>query len=127
MTDNELIKMCDCLEIQGRWEPKFGDICMYRKDKANVIGYTDGILSIRREHTGDYLRTDKAIFIPRIEDVLEWVEGQFDMLRRIGPKVWDCHLRHPVYKTSDTPIKALLKAYMHIEHGKEWDGGWRAK
>jgi hypothetical protein len=140
--DKELVTMMDAPEIQGKWKPKPGDRyistigttgtrAFWKQLSGKMIRVIIGLSG--ENIRGSYLNgpTDTrnkydAFWIPRIEDILEMLGGRFDMLRQNIPQSWDCHLKTGTYTyVATTPIKALLKAYMHIEHGKQWTPeGW---
>lgn len=138
MMDKELIAMCNCEDIQEKCEPIMGGL-FYTAAVLHVIAdiHNSGKFTlVSRPKLGEWLlyRTE-GIFIPRIEDVLEWlgdlISGVSRELnghnvygwivsgwhkdKRTGHQAHNCHW-------ADTSIKALLKAFMHLEHGKTWDG-----
>jgi len=123
----ELIRMCDCEEIQGRWEIKAVDrVWLLQHNKFAHIVEIDGNLVI---HDADVLKRrtwkgmkNETLYIPRIEDVLEWAEVvHMDFIGEnkwaVGPKY---HSGPAHYAT--TPLKGLLMNFMHLEHGKSWSG-----
>ena len=110
--DTELIKMCDVPEIQDRWEPKRGDQ-MWTKWGEDILIIT--VLPINP----DYDRK-MYIYIPRIEDVIAMV---------ITSKMWFLKLDHireliaiNSWYDDKEPVMAFIRAYMHLEHGKTWNG-----
>jgi len=139
--DKELILMCDTPEIQDRWEPKEGDQILFQKEPELADMILDLFLhSMGHEETEDMRDDEKIewakehvkfcyIYIPRIEDVLECIGDQFDEIGQ-GGLGWYAEVNctpelNPVkshISRATTPIKALLKAYMHLEHNKTWNG-----
>ena len=129
--DKELIAMCDCPEIQDKWEPKCGDIVMYLDDVESgapsaIYQFPDGYGKHVVEHPEfKTLSWDKEnfIFIPRIEDVLEWLEGRTSKIVHHWDG-WRIHIRETENTTRYGPaiLVALIKAYMHLDHNKTWNG-----
>jgi hypothetical protein len=114
MIDRELIKMCDVPEIQDRWEPKVGDR-VWSKDRDELD------ISKIDEDTGQIKFYGDNVHIPRIEEVLGWLEAYKYSIDVVGESdLWEIFHVNSVW--SDTPIKSLLKAYMHLEHSKTWNG-----
>ncbi|MCK5235487.1 MAG: hypothetical protein KAR06_00765, partial [Deltaproteobacteria bacterium] len=74
--DKELIKMCDCPEIQDRWEPKDGDRFYNTHFKGHWMlpdreaceGGDECECCNWEEH--EVKESKYIIYIPRIEDVL---------------------------------------------------------
>jgi hypothetical protein len=127
--DNELIRMCDVPEIQDRWEPKLFDTVAHKKRryKAHVSYICLPRMDITDKHGKHHsclLADGNIIYIPRIEDVLEWLGERIEKLCRVHNENWHTT---PFIERADTAIKALLKAYMHLEHNKTWDGEAWAK
>ena len=136
--DKDLIAMCDCPEIQDRWKPKKGDQyyweCQDSDGMDNLIT-NEGAYSIKRHGI-------KRVYIPRIEDVLEWLGTRLAGMKQLSSlsPVWDvfiiphlankgpheilpiCRAESEQHSSGIALIKALLKAYMHFERGKTWDG-----
>jgi hypothetical protein len=104
--DRELIQMCDVSEIQDRWELKRGDQYVYRlSGKSNIIVKKERSLMIRE-------RKHKFVYIPRIEDVLEW----------LVPYKEHVDMKDNWVHWLDITIKAALDLFMHLEHNKTWNG-----
>ena len=142
--DKKLIAMCSCREVQSMWEPKMGDICVSSIDSCGTSRFKSQFkewpknAQVVRAIKGDYIRTCYAIgsgqksykreffFIPRIEDVLEWLGDKFSGLTKndsTGNYVGIYYTKTGSdAQDSDIPIKALLKAFMHLEYSKTWDG-----
>jgi hypothetical protein len=126
--DNEYIKMCDVPEIQDRWEPKVGDRVVKRglwEHDYRVIKVAKDGVWVDFGINGGFIPFVTAIYIPSIEDVLEWLTGYHFISLHQGSGDWQCErwgYDRMSCKAADTPLKALLKAYMHLEHGKEWTG-----
>lgn len=126
--DNELIvlmAMCNTPEIQAKWEPKKGDqfIAEYALWTVGdaTFRYTgkDNEVPVKEKYPvpaqacpEGWGCKEEMIFIPRIEDVLEWLREH-----ALSPKIL---AREMI--TLEQPIKALLKAYMILEHNKTWNG-----
>lgn len=116
MIDKELIAMCNCPEIQDRWEPKVGDRYMvHLNGSIHVIDYH----TMKQVEGEDFYRGLRT-YIPRIEDVLEWLSGMVISLHGNGLSY--VVTRDSMCEVADTPIKAILKAYMNLEHEKAWNG-----
>lgn len=121
MMDTELIKMCDCPEIQDRWKPKQGDKIIlpskgeYGDDVIITASLGDSIVIV---NCGVPYEISQVIHIPRIEDVLEWLleKGYFDSWYEAGESV-ACG-----YYSYDMAIKGWLAMAMHLEHSKTWNG-----
>ena len=140
--DEELIKMCNCPEIQNKWSPKVGDIVIlpYKASPADALeqtfiseamgnGYVMAGVPLALAYENSSL-----IFIPRIEDVLGWLGDRWHALVRQsdaelemedGEKRWimDSYDEGGIAGnsyTADCPVKTLLKAYMHLEHNKKF-------
>jgi len=120
--DKELIAMCDCEEIQGRWEPKVGDRVLAESEQewteaiiTDVRIRTVGLAYLNNFHL--WVQTECCIYIPRIEDVLEWLISEhhktwrsvFDVVAEFRGK-WN------------SAIKALLAHFMRLEYNKSWSG-----
>jgi hypothetical protein len=121
----ELIAMCDHPKIQDRWEEKRGDVCTDHEYKTKLIVTdlyeSERIDVISWDGDKDNCHPSNLIYIPSIEDVLEWLEAYEYSIDVVGESdLWEIFHVDSVW--SDTPIKALLKAYMHLEHNKTWDG-----
>jgi hypothetical protein len=131
MMDKELIAMCDVPEIQDRWEPKVGDsfYAGLPVDKMKTVVHIE-----TNSHNVHFLKAnehkhafyhDRVIYIPRIEDVLEWLVSYHFISLHQGSDDWKCERwgmdRMPC-EVADSPVKALIKAYMHLEHNKTWNG-----
>jgi hypothetical protein len=119
MLDKELIAMCDTPEIQDRWEPKVGDrVASFTRINEEIDKdtykrgrkYLDTVI-ISSPSQIEY--RDLCVYIPRIEDVLEWIqnlsEEKFNRSRNNIDWRW-------------LNVKEALKAYMHLEHNKTWNG-----
>jgi hypothetical protein len=129
--DTELIKMCDCPEIQDRWEPKVGDRVADRTEHMWIIIRVLNVACMNRQRIEvlsipngrtDTIYAETAIYIPRIEDVLEWCDNAV-------PEHWGLKVQELIsliyrqrWYEDDTFLHGLLKAYMHLEHSKTWDG-----
>lgn len=133
--DSELIMlmaMCNTQEIQDKWEPKKGD-----KFIAEYALWTIGDATFRYTGKHDEVPVkDKypvptqvcpegwgckegMIFIPSIEDLLEWLGDSINSIKQYkGRWIVMTHLGY----IADTLIEALLRAYMHPNHSKQWDG-----
>lgn len=117
--DKELIAMCDCPEIQDKWEPKVGDMYLvHLNGSIHPITYDQ----LDKVKTVEFYRGCRT-FIPRIEDVLKWLGDRLKLLEWLPTiqyfQVIDIH---GYDFTAYTTIEALLKAYMHLEHNKTWNG-----
>ena len=121
--DDELIKMCDTPEIQDRWEPKAGDRVAYKNEKedcsTSFLTPCEIMGILRHERVRSLL-----IYIPHIEDVLEWLGDRLLSISMITHvPMWDVACVGAKDLLSDKSIlKALLKAYMHLEHNNAWNG-----
>ena len=111
--DNELINMCGCPEIQDRWEPKYGD--MYWSDKRQkrdfcivMDDYTVNRITLRRYNYR---------YIPRIEDVLEWL-GR-DNFHKITE---DIEREQIKFNSAQDFLILMIKFFMYFEHNKTWNG-----
>jgi hypothetical protein len=147
MIDKELIAMCDTPEIQGPWKPKVGDRVAYTLESqehmgiVTEIGHQFPMLTVAIEDAKSPFGMYRGFIeyyrkIPRIEEVLGLLGDEQISLN--NPEMWDgrnwCAERAAygtpngetviarVTHESNTAIKALLKAYMHLEHNKTWDG-----
>jgi hypothetical protein len=116
--DRETIQMCDVPEIQDRWEPKVGDRVWNMQGQWDgvVIEITSGAIEVLTGTCQIWLY-DKPIYIPRIEDVLEWL-----VPKHFGG--WDsAHERvTEMYYSYNMAIKGWLAMAMHLEHSKAWSG-----
>ena len=128
--NKELVKMCDCPEIQGDWKPKIGDSIYLKKHFEMTTVIDDKKFTVHPTH----------IYIPRIEDELELLGDKIHAIVRHTDaeladmdkddeecKRWlvDCYDSEGIAGNayaSDTLPEALIKAHMHLEHNKEWDG-----
>ncbi|MCK5017216.1 MAG: hypothetical protein KAS32_09095 [Candidatus Peribacteraceae bacterium] len=141
--DKELIAMCDCSEIQYRWKPEVRDVVKCSHG-IGVVSRTDTssykIDANKFPISAWYLNEESYgnIFIPRIENVLGWLEVHEE---RIGSPIAfitrtlaggygidievDTDFKYRRLCTGDILIKALLKAFMYLEYGKEWDDDWK--
>lgn len=153
----ELIMMYNTPEIQSKMTMKFGTCFATKSTSSNVEHFlekypdrwlkVDDCLYFLSWITGNNNGTKwpvlavagEIIFIPRIEDVLEWVgdkahclvrlsDAEIDMEEIKEKRVrWllngydDCGHAYDI-SYADSPIKALLKAYMHLSHNKTWNG-----
>jgi hypothetical protein len=128
MIDKKLIAMCDCPEIQGMWEPKVGDAIVFKYGTGdypgNVIkpfkrrpfdqrieGYFDK-LPHQTENTNAGVMTSRLIYIPRIDDVLEW----------LVPYKEHVDMKDNWVHWLDIAVELALDLFMHLEHSKTWDG-----
>jgi hypothetical protein len=124
----ELIRMSDVPEIQDRWKPKVGDrVYIKRHEVYGHIVQIEGndIIHVTSDDGQTYWRNtrDELIYIPRIEDVLEWLSGWSINLNGNGLQY--IVVRRPGVWTANNPLTPLIKAYMHLEHNKTWNGeGW---
>jgi hypothetical protein len=126
--DKELIRMCDCEEVQSRFKPKVGDKIYTANDGEihTVIKVLSGMRVALEVSFNAIYQAKNHTFIPRIEDVLEWLGDRFVQLRRINQLTRQVghsggctfHKSTGVYDD----LKTLLKAFMHLEHNKTWDG-----
>jgi hypothetical protein len=125
--DKELIKMCDCPEIQGMWEPKVGDVYFYTPTKTIL---PVDMQFIRTCNELGMPSSDMRLYIPRIEDVLGWLGDRVSSLHN---HISNWTVAHQYFNgldrcldlcgdEGDTLLKALLKAFMHLEHNKTWNG-----
>jgi hypothetical protein len=143
--DRKLILMCDVPEIQNRWEPKVGDRVAHMPEPEQHIGIIteittqfpmltvaiEGLKSPFEMYRGF---TENYRYIPRIEDVLEWL-AQYDLEMKTERWDWSCLFQvedgekvHDIRETDKSLIRTLLKAYMHLEHNKTWNGeGWKSE
>jgi hypothetical protein len=120
--DKDLIAMCDTPEIQDKWKPQEGDV---------VISFTSELVETSKDvfkkirkagkplilHSpAEVLKRELCVFIPRIEDVLVWLDGQEFPIKMMHEGLWQIHF------IQDHPIRAIIKAYMYLRYGKTWDG-----
>jgi hypothetical protein len=123
MIDNELIKMCDTPEIQDRWEPKVGDgiykkldmhdrvliVVNINEDQMMLSDMTTnmGIGSGISYHCSPHIDASFYIYIPRIEDVVLWLDenGEIYSLTQ-----------------SCVNLKWFIKLYMELLYNKTWNG-----
>jgi hypothetical protein len=126
MMDKELIAMCDTPEIQDRWEPKVGDRVWSKLHEcyATIVELEgNGIMHLRADDGSMIWRVmkDEVIYIPRIEDVLEWLKG-YEIAVDICPDgMWEVTHVHDAF-INLIPVKPLLRLYMKSEHNKTWNG-----
>ena len=119
--DKEYIAMCNCPEIQEKWEPKVGDRMVFKDESEEQI-----VDDIAIRYAKDYPQ-ENVIYIPRIEDVLEWLGDGFRTLQ-LSNSGFVCFFYHTSSrrtfksKWADTAVKAVLKAYMHLLYNKTWNG-----
>jgi hypothetical protein len=148
--DKELIAMCDTPEIQGKWEPKEGDrfFVEYEGDTWHIGGAR---VPMKGSH-GEWDTCDvgcgccaegidgRYIWLPRLEDVLGWLDNEGWKLSSEnigdGPSMWvsvdapkpegikydSCSWGAGVFYDGETYIQATIKAFMGIEHNKQWTG-----
>lgn len=117
----ELIAMCDTPEIQDKWERKYGDMfARMRDDKLETVLYSHST----QDFSGSVkYNVPKSIFIPRIEDALDWLACFIPWMDSSHPDGWEAAAGPVAQKhTAGMLIKALLKVYMELEHDKFWDG-----
>jgi hypothetical protein len=139
--DKELISMCDCEEVQKMWKPKDGDQCVLSSE-PELVGIEiadiwmhghfrddwEGITDDEQMELGRQSYKKDYLFIPRIEDVLEWLGNRFTHLMMSGGhwvvSGWNQYNKQDEepHVHERTPIKALLALLMHIKHNKTWDG-----
>jgi hypothetical protein len=102
MMDKELISMCATPEIQDRWEPKNGDVYVFR--------HPDYWGSPRNIIPGDNREKfiSMCLYIPRIEDIASWLEDNGE-----------------IYSLTQScmNIKWFLSLYMELIHNKKWNKG----
>jgi hypothetical protein len=135
--DNELIKMCDTPEIQDkkRWLENGDIICSATQTMRNkksdrnvrIVQFHDKeqdlVTSRNMNRSMDSKHRGMVLYIPRIEDVLEWLKSWTMPITIIaGSGNWK--ISHAI---PNQPLKALLINYMHLEHNKTWDGETWAK
>jgi hypothetical protein len=125
MIDKELIAMSNCKEIQDRWEPKVGDRVWSKLHEcyATVIEIEgNGVMHLRADDGSPIWRVikDEVLYIPRIEDVLEWLTCYEFSINVDRSSRWG--IIHAESDWYEYPIKALLEAYMYLEHNKTWNG-----
>lgn len=135
--DEELILMCNCPEIRDRWDAEMGQTFI-----QTISGTAMTSISIDREGEVVHLKagdgdvdsfwawihhpSDDFVYIPRLQDVLEWMGDRLDSIeqyRNMDQQQWEVTLfdeGNSFY--SNVLIEALLKAYMHLEHNKAWNG-----
>lgn len=129
----ELIKMCDCPEIQDGWEPKVGDRVYIKRHE--VYGHIvqvegDNIIHVESDEGQTYWRNtqNELIYIPSIENMLKKLGNRFESLKRIRQKTRMVGTKEGAVFHKSTgnhdDHKALIKAYMHVGHGKTWNGRW---
>jgi hypothetical protein len=118
--DKELIAMCDCEEVRSKWETeKLGDNVFLSSN--NSLHIVSEIKSLDTESIGiklsgldgffDPYYHDDLIFIPRIDDVLEWLNDYKDT-----------QFLRAEFHRSMINTKYLLQVFMNVEHNKTWDG-----
>jgi len=86
--DETYIRMCDCPEIQERWEPKLGDKVFYRSEfNCDVISFVvevrslwitpfDGGYHNWADDMPGYSKED-VIWLPRQEDIQEMLPKEY--------------------------------------------------
>lgn len=126
--DEELIKICDCVEVQGKRQLNFGDKIYCPTYKSHGVYMGDGSAELETGHAVDQ---EILILIPRIEDVFEWLGDKVIQIHQMSSiNTWKAYcsptgLAQDITRggyEANTPIKALLKAFIHLEHDKESDG-----
>lgn len=139
MPDQELIQMVDIPEFQDDWGPKIGD-------RYTLDLYPELLLIADPEQFKAMVKAynhNKRTHIPSIEDMLDKLGGKVSSFFRQSDEELACEQCEDIETLrwgvcvfdstgitenggyASTLIKALIKAYMHIEHGKSWkDGEW---
>lgn len=124
--DNEYTKMCDCEEVQGKWEPKLGDRYIYTRTGLEVLLHD---MKTFKECWPVNPFGGKFIFLPRIEDLLGWLGKGMDSLRNWQNEQWMVSIKNSkgdIEWASDSmfdfPEKAFLEAFMVYAHGLTWNG-----
>jgi len=136
-TSEQYVKMCDCEEVQGRWEPKKGDyyfprgdwwhLDMEREDEVDILTsspWENRMIPVQYHHpaTKNRFRTTEHgtiecsahTLLPRQDQIQEWINGSpSDLIGRLW--IW-CRYRNA------TMEQLWLSFYMHEKHGKVWDG-----
>ena len=154
-TSEQYIKMCDCEEVQGPWEPKKGDYYfpkgnwwhpdLERVDGVEILNFSrpDKTTPVEYHYpaTKDRFRLTEHgscpcshhVFLPRQDQIQEW----FDW-RKYDVSVCWCAKPFKL-EWSDDPMETFgvngdsmeqlwLAFYMYEKHGKVWDGEkWVAK
>ncbi len=147
--DKQYIKMCDCPEIQGKWEPKVGDY-VWRKYtifgeeldrtvwpdekmtevvilhfKSSVEGYFQAVNAEGDErifHSEKDIHKSTSIFLPTQAQLQEMC-GERDWLR--GPGLF-LQMFHPWVRShadeDDTYEQLTLRFVMHALYNKDWNG-----
>jgi hypothetical protein len=118
--DKELIRMCDCEEVQSRFKPKVGD--RFYDLKNQEIHYFGDVTGLYGDEPckGEYVQMATAkpsgwartgiptIFIPRIEDMKEWLDSNGEIAEEL--------------RLENITIKFFLSLFMELIHNKIWDG-----
>ncbi|MBA7679673.1 hypothetical protein ES703_87975 [subsurface metagenome] len=127
-TSEQYIKMCDCLEIQGKWKPEEGDFYVpLGKDYINGHGSIDvvsGVRAIREEKRIEYLTGgiyERLAWLPRQDQVQEiWsptVEPWFGVI--LAFISWFETINPDKYQSVE---QLWLAFYMYEKHKKTWTG-----
>jgi len=126
-TSKTYIKMCDCPEIQGQWNPKnFTSYHAYHK-RLKRVG--DFIYGIQWENSD----REELIWLPRQDQI----QKEFVNIRGIGSKGYTLVKYFCEWLISDSTDvmydlssmeQIWLAFYMHEKHKKIWDGTkWKKK
>lgn len=119
--DSELIKMCDCPEIQDGWEPKVGDRYVY--SRTGLLCMISDMAPFKECYPVNPFG-GKFIFIPRIEDVLERLVPKYHE-SQLGAMIAMAEFNVAFVRMKnfdDKFIKSALNYFMHLSHNKTWYG-----
>ena len=121
--DKKYIKMCDCKEVQGQWEPKAGDwfysktygtLFVIDKEPKAFLEWQDGL------HPKEQIN-----WLPRQEDIQEMIPRRDDTTALELHIVFDAFLNeiYPEHALKGMSMTQLwLMFYMYEVHDKVWTG-----
>lgn len=121
----QYIKMCDCDEIQGRWELKEGDMVYWPSDPSNIELFADEdvdawtIDEIKKEHGG-------GVWLPRQDQLQDIINDDDytpeDFLNIIS--VYCMHNNCDKYggEIAGSMEQLWLSTFMHKKFNKKWNG-----
>ena len=138
-TSKQNIKMCDCPQIQNRWEPKMYDYVIDRLiGIQHIIIYpcntlfttdTNTWYSHKLENDKDMVQED-LIWLPRLDQLLEMLGTKYmwelcNEEERYSIIIGETDEFAVMAFQGHTPEQAVLQGVMHELHGLKWDGkGW---
>ena len=123
-TSKEYVKMCDCPEVQGKWEPR--NNARQRGDTYWVKPHDEGLDGHLKEFAHNFVGLPWAdyIFLPRQDQIMAMCFDKTWGLQTILYRLKEFSTMDPGISitVSGTMEQLLLAFYMFTEHDKEWWG-----